>query len=149
MIGGLDANAHRRLVHEIALEHEAVCPVRVIDEGEVGAHRSLDPELVVGGLPCGGVGCLEEFLEPGVEEGEVEIKLARKVLIEDGLGDAGPFGDDIHARRVVARLDEHGPRGIEHLGAALLLGHARGGNDAHGRMLATGENRCATGNLWR
>ena len=58
-----------------------------------------------------------------VEQGEVEVELAREVLVEHRLGDPGPVGDLVHGRRVVAGLDEDGLRGVEQLGAALAARH--------------------------
>ena len=56
---------------------------------------------------------LTEHLDVLVEQREVELQLPRKVLVEDGLGDAGTLGDVVHRGRVVAVGHEHGLRGLE------------------------------------
>ena len=48
-----------------------------------------------------------QCLGVGVEQREVELELAREVLVEHGLGDAGPLGDVVHRGGVVAVGDEH------------------------------------------
>ena len=42
-----------------------------------------------------------------VEEGQIEVELAREVLVEHGLADAGPLGDVVHRRGVVPLSDEN------------------------------------------
>ena len=42
-----------------------------------------------------------------VEQCQVEIELAREVLVQNGFGDSGAIGDLVHGRGVVAGLDEH------------------------------------------
>ena len=44
-----------------------------------------------------------------VEQGEVEVELAREVLVEHGLGDPGPLGDVVHRGGVVARTRRRPP----------------------------------------
>ena len=53
-----------------------------------------------------------------VEQREVELELAREVLVEHRLADAGALGDVVHRRRVVAVGDEDLPRRAEQLLAA-------------------------------
>ena len=53
-----------------------------------------------------------------VQQREVEVELAREVLVEHRLGDTGAFGDLVHGGGVVARADEDLLRGLEQLGAA-------------------------------
>jgi len=50
-----------------------------------------------------------------VEEGEVEVQLAREVLVQHRLADAGPLGDVVHGGRVVALRDEDLLRGAQQL----------------------------------
>ena len=58
-----------------------------------------------------------------VEQREVEVELAREVLVEHGLGDARPLRDVVHRRGVVALGHEHLEGGLHQLGASLPPGH--------------------------
>ena len=53
-----------------------------------------------------------------VEQREVELELAREVLVEHRLADAGALGDVVHRGRVVALGDEDLLRGAQQLVAA-------------------------------
>ena len=50
-----------------------------------------------------------------VEQREVELELARKVLVQHWLGDPGPLGDVVHRGGVVALRDEDLLRRLEQL----------------------------------
>ena len=54
-----------------------------------------------------------------VEQREVEVELAREVLVENRFRHPGPVGDLVHGRGVVAAGDEDGLGGLEQLGTAL------------------------------
>ncbi|GAA1352109.1 hypothetical protein GCM10009612_10090 [Streptomyces beijiangensis] len=56
-----------------------------------------------------------------VEQGQIQIQLAREVLVEHGLAHAGPFGDVVHRSRVVTLRDKNflgGPKELVASGPA-------------------------------
>ena len=55
---------------------------------------------------------LQELTRTLVEQREVELKLAWKVLVQNGFGDPRPVSDVIHGRCVVAGLDKDLLRGL-------------------------------------
>ena len=84
----------------------------------------------------------DEPLGSLVQQREVELELAREVLVEHRFGDAGALGDVVHRRRVVALRHEHLPRGIEQLDAARGTRQARaarGGAPARARVGVLGD----------
>ena len=65
---------------------------------------------------------------PGLfEQLDVERALAREVLVEHRLGDAGRFRDLVHRGRVETLVREALARDLEELLPALIGGHAHGG----------------------
>ncbi|GAA0657115.1 hypothetical protein GCM10009548_24810 [Streptomyces malaysiensis subsp. malaysiensis] len=50
-----------------------------------------------------------------VEKGQIQLQLAREVLVEHRLADPGALGDVIHRGRVVALCDEDLLRGSQEL----------------------------------
>ena len=72
---------------------------------ELGAHR-FKAGLVVGGAVEGAPHLGEQVVGVLVEQRAVQLELAREVLVEHGLADAGALGDVVHRRRVVAVGDE-------------------------------------------
>jgi hypothetical protein len=50
-----------------------------------------------------------------VEQREIQLELAREVLVQNGFGDPCTVGDVVHGSRVVANLDEYLLRGLEQL----------------------------------
>ena len=94
------------------------------DELEVGGDGPVDPRLVVG--PARLEGRPHERLERVavlVQQRQVEIELAREVLVQNRFGDTGAVGDLVHGRGVIAGLDEDGLGGIQQLGAPLTARH--------------------------
>ena len=91
------------------------------DELEVRADAGDDALLVVGGAGQGVPDGLLEQPAVVVDEREVEVELARKVLVQDGFADPGALGDLVHRGRVVAVLDEGGLGGLEQLRPARRL----------------------------
>ena len=61
---------------------------------------------------------VDQLLHALVEQREVELLLAGKVLVEDRLADPGPLGDLVHRRRVIATGDENLHGRVEQLAAA-------------------------------
>jgi hypothetical protein len=78
--------------------------------------------LVVAGAGQRGADLLTEQLDVLVEQREVELELAGKVLVEHRLGHAGAFGDVVHRGGVVAVGDEDLLRGAEQLLAPCRAG---------------------------
>ena len=77
---------------------------------------------------AGGLGEPGEQLRAGVvEELAVERALAREVLVEHRLGDAGRFRDLVHRRVVEAGAREHLTGDVEELTATLVGGEAHRG----------------------
>ena len=115
----LDLPAYGGLVGQVGLEDQ---PERAGVGRDVLVERldrRRDPLLVVvRRLQCGGaVG--DHRVAGGLEQREVELELAREVLVEHRLGHPGALGDVVHRRRVVALRDEHLERGRQQLRAAL------------------------------
>ena len=81
-----------------------------------------------------------------VEQREVEVELAREVLVEHRFGDPGPVGDLVHGGGVVAGLDEHRLGGVEQLGAALAARHplSAGGRVRAGHACPSAGDRSAS-----
>jgi pimeloyl-ACP methyl ester carboxylesterase len=122
IVGGLDPVADRGLVGEVAFEDEPGGTVGIVDEGEVRRDRTAHALLVVGGgLECGAQG-VEEHGDALVEQGDVQVELAREVLIEDRLAHSGALGDVVHGGSVIALGDEDFARCAEDLGTAFLAG---------------------------
>jgi hypothetical protein len=48
----------------------------------------------------------DDFVAGRVEQCEVEVELAREVLVEHGFGDPGALGDVVHRGGVVSLGDE-------------------------------------------
>ena len=93
-------------------------------ETEVGAEPELDPFATRRGA-ARRFGEQREQLPPGVfEELDVERPLAREVLVQHRLRDAGRLGDLVHRGCVEALLREAVARDVEELLAALIGGQA-------------------------
>ena len=67
---------------------------------------------------------VEELASGVFEQFDVQRALAREVLVEHGLGDAGGVGDVVHRRRVETRRREHLTGDVEQLLAALIGGES-------------------------
>ena len=98
--------ADRRLVAQVRLEHQPERAAGLVHEVEIHLDAAKHPVVVVAGalerlphLPFEGVGMQ-------VEQREVELELAREVLVEDRLADSGTLGDLVHRGCVVALSDE-------------------------------------------
>jgi hypothetical protein len=87
----------------------------VIDEVEVRLHRTAHTFVVVGGGLHRGAHPGDKGVAVRVEQGEVQLQLARKVLIQHWFGDAGALGDVIHRGSVITLCDEHLLRGGQQL----------------------------------
>jgi hypothetical protein len=78
----------------------------VVDEVEVGLDGAAYAFLVVAGRLHRRLHLRDDGVAMLVEQCQIELQLARKVLVEHGLGDTGAFGDVVHRGRVVALGDE-------------------------------------------
>src|SRR5690606_7960355 len=87
--------------------------------------------LVVLGRGQRRAGGVDDLAARLVEECEVEIELAREVLIEHRLGDPRALGDVVHRGRVEALGDEDLERRRQQLGAALAARQARAPGALH------------------
>jgi hypothetical protein len=79
----------------------------------------------------------EQLGDGRVEKGQVEIELAREVLVEHRLGDPGALGDLVHSGRVIAVRRENLEGRLQQLGATLGLGQARGAGGLGGHVMNT------------
>ena len=73
---------------------------------EVGGEGGVDPLPVVAGRADRAGDRLDQPVHALVEQRQVELLLAREVLVEHRLADSGPFRDLVHRRGVVAAGDE-------------------------------------------
>ena len=114
----VDPLAHRRLVGEVGLEDQ---PEGALGAGDVvveDVHGRGDAHACCRRSTASAVVArLDDRVARLVEQREVELELAREVLVEHRLGDAGPLGDVVHRGGVVALGDEDLQRGLEQLGA--------------------------------
>ena len=122
VVGGLDPVAHGRFIGEVAFENETVGAVGIVDEAEVGRDRSSDTLLVVRRGLERGAQRVEEYGDAVIKQGDVEIELAREVLVEHRLAHARALSDVVHGGGVVALRDEDLAGGAQHLRAPLLTG---------------------------
>src|SRR5690606_38535574 len=117
----------------------------VVDELEVGADRGLDAQLVVvGGGQCP-VEMIEQIVLRLVQQREVELQLAREVLIEHRFADAGPHRDLVHRGGMKALSHEDLTRGPQQLGTALITGQAYSAGGYVGRGSHSSPHGCVTG----
>jgi hypothetical protein len=92
------ALAHGGLVRQVRLEDQPEGPALVLDVGEVGVHRRGDAQFVVGRRRQGCADRVQQGLAVLVQQSQIELQLAREVLVEHGLADACPLGDVVHRR---------------------------------------------------
>ena len=102
----VDDGPHVGVVAQVGLEDQAEGLALGVDEVEVGPDGAVDPGPVV-------VGAAHRLARPGrpvrrraPRAGQVQLPLAREVLVEDRLADAGPVGDVVHRGGVEALGDE-------------------------------------------
>jgi hypothetical protein len=94
-----------RLVAEICLENKSerarAAARRAIDEVEVRGEDCVHPLLVV----VGGGQCIpnrrDQCVGVSVDQRQVQLELAREMLVQHGFRYAGPFGDVVHRGTVV------------------------------------------------
>ena len=117
--------ADRRLVAQVGLEYQperlAGAPDEVEERGEGGGH----PLLVVGRgrqriADGGGQG-----VHALIEQRQVELKLAGKVLVEHGFADPCLLRYLVHRSSVVSLCDEDLPRSAQELPSPGGLGQSR------------------------
>ena len=114
----VDPLADGDLVGQVGLEHEPERRAVAGHELEVRGDGRGDPLLVVAGRGQRLAHERHELAGVLVQQGEVEVELAREVLVQNGFGHPGPLGDLVHGRGVVARPDEDLLGRLEQLGAA-------------------------------
>ena len=82
----------------------------------------VQPLPVVGG----GAQCLlhagDQVLDVPTQHRQIQLQLARKVLVQNGFADSRAVGDLVHAGRVVAAVDEDVAGDDEQLAATLVAG---------------------------
>ena len=105
----------------------------MLDEIEERVDRRAQPLPVVGG----GAQCLpyarHQILDVSLQDRQVQLKLAGKVLVKNVFADSGPFGDLVHAGGVVAAVHENLAGRDEQLTTSLVTGQpvpAPGGSAA-------------------
>ena len=150
-LGGhaVDPGADRGLVGQVGLEDQPEGALGVGDVVVEGVHRRGHALLVVLGRLQGPAGGRDDLVAGLVEQREVEVELAREVLVEHRLGDPGALGDVVHGGRVVALRDEDLERGAEQLGAtsasrqphSLAVGRRSGPRFLHGAHVAQPTSR--------
>src|ERR1700761_3328475 len=99
--------ADGRLVGEVRLEDELEGSAVLGHVPEVSSEGRVDPLPVVARRPDRIGDGLNEFVHAFVKQCQIEVLLARKVLVEDRLADAGAFRDLVHRRRMVTACDEN------------------------------------------
>jgi len=108
-----------RLVAQIGFENQPECPlvtaIGAVHEIEVSRQHVVDPAPVVLGLGQCGPHSFDQLLRMRVQQRQVQVELAGKVLIQHRLGHPGANGDVIHRRRVIAVGDEDVLRRSEQL----------------------------------
>ena len=114
----VDPLPHGRFVAQVGLEDQPERLALVVDEVEVGAHRSRDPLLVVARRRHRAADLVDERVTVRVQQCQIELQLAGKVLVQHRLGDACPLRDVVHRRGVIALRDKDFLRGGEQLLAA-------------------------------
>ena len=105
--GHLDLRGHLRFGYIIVLEDQPVTLAVVLDEVEEGVHGGSHPLPVIGGGAQRLAHARNEVVGVPLQHGEIELKLGRKVLVENGFTHARTIGDLVHACGVVAAVDEN------------------------------------------
>src|SRR5258708_5800231 len=123
--GPLEALPDGRLVAEIGLEDQPERLARTADVIEERTERGWHAFGVVGRRRQRGGNSPDEFRDALVKQRQVEVELARKVLVQDRFTDASPFGDLVHRRGVVALRDEDVAGCPEQLSATCRARQAR------------------------
>jgi len=138
--GAVDPLANGRFVAQIRLENEPERFTFVVDEFEVGAHRTAHAVFVVvrRGHRVAYVG--HEGVAVCVEQCQIKFELAREVLIQHGFGHAGALRDVVHGGGVVTVGDEDILSRGEQLLAAGRAWHANR-SPAAVRPLCRGDHR--------
>lgn len=120
----IDAGAHILSSNHVTLEEKSVDAIGGIHESEIRPHRLLHAHLVVGGGSKCDIGGCQEFIDGGVEDGEVEVEFAIEMLIEHRFGDPRSLGYLFHGGRVESAMTEHIACRRQDLLAALFAGKA-------------------------
>jgi len=94
-------------LYQVGLEDQTERCAVAVHELEVGGDGGGNALLVFGGGRQGRPDQIQELAGVLVEQGQIEIQLAREVLVQNGFGDSGAVGDLIHRCGVVSGLDEH------------------------------------------
>src|SRR6266851_1412901 len=104
--GGVEPLPDRALVAQVRLEDQAKRLAGATHEVEERGEGGADPLLVVRRGRERGADGVGQRLHALIEQGEVELELAREMLVQHGLADASPLGDLVHRRGVVPLRDE-------------------------------------------
>ena len=105
--GHLDLRGHLRFGHVVVLEDQPVALAVVLDEVEERLHRGAHPLPVVGGGAQRLAHAGDQVVDVPLQHRQIQLQLRREVLVENGFADARTVGDLVHARGVVAAVDEN------------------------------------------
>ena len=128
----VDDRADVVVVAQVGLEDQAERLALGVDEVVVRADGGVDPRPVVVGAAHRLGDPLGQLGDVLLEQREVELPLAREVLVEHGLADPGAVGDVVHRRGVEALGDEDVLGGAQQLQAARTPRQAGGAPVVHG-----------------
>ena len=132
-VATLHLRRYLRFGDVVVLEDQPVALAVVLDEVEERLDRGAQPLAVVGGgaqrLPHAG----HQVVDVALQHRQVQLELGREVLVQNGFADARPVGDLVHARRVVAAVDEDLAGGDEQLPASFVAGQSVATPVARGR----------------
>ena len=120
--GHLDLRGHLRFGDVVVLEDQPVALAVVLDEVEERRDRRAQPLAVVGGgaqgLPHSG----DQVVDVALQHRQVQLEFRREVLVQNRFADSSAIGDLVHARGVIAAVDEYLTGGDEQLAATLVAG---------------------------
>jgi hypothetical protein len=115
----------RLLVAEVGLEHQPVRLPVARHVLEVGAERGGYALLVVSGRAERVAHGVHQLVHALVQQGQVQLELAGKVLVQHRFADAGPLGDLIHGGGVVPLRYEYLKRRVQKLPPPFVPGQPR------------------------
>jgi hypothetical protein len=111
------------LVTQVGLENQPKRPTVAIDEVEVGLDRVEDSLPVVMSFLDRPANAVDQLVGVALQQRQVELEFAGKVLVEHRLADSGMLGDVVHDGGVIPVVDEDIGRRREQLSPPLVPGH--------------------------
>src|SRR5205807_4881717 len=109
-----------RLGGEVVFEDQPVAQAVVLDEIEERPNGGTQPLTVVGGGSQSLAHTRHQIVDVSVQDRQIQLELARKVLVENGFAYPGALGDLVHTGGVVATVDENVAGGDEQLTPTLV-----------------------------